>query len=243
MEKAFGIPRRVAAAKGCACVLLTLIGNAAVAANDSSATRTVQSEVAFQSWVERRDSGLVRQAYDFSCGLAALATLMNWHGVSVTEAELLAELGDTWRTQQRRISFADLATLARRRGFLAQGVAVPTESLKGLRRPAIVALRTEGRDHFSVLRAVSPDGVALLADPTWGHRRMAEWTFRRALEGASASASRARVAGSIPTQTSASASAAAGRLLLVGRPVLEDEIPVPGVKDWRWPVRIQPMRP
>ncbi|MEM9760322.1 MAG: cysteine peptidase family C39 domain-containing protein, partial [Pseudomonadota bacterium] len=134
MEKALGIPRRLAAAKGCACVLLTLIVNA-VAANDSSAIRTVQSEVAFQSWVERRDSGLVRQAYDFSCGLAALATLMNWHGVSVTEAELLAELGDTWRTQRRRISFADLATLARRRGFLAQGVAVPTESLKGLRRP------------------------------------------------------------------------------------------------------------
>ena len=185
----------------------------------------------------------MRQGYDFSCGLAALATLMSWQGVAATETELLAELGDTGEAAERKISFADLATLARRRGFAAQGVAVPTESLKGLRRPAIVALQTEGRAHFSVLRAVAPDGAVLLADPTWGHRRLAAWEFRRVFEVASAPrGGHSRVAstnGVIP----AAGTRSEGRLLLIGHPEAAGADRVPGVLDWRWPVRILPTRP
>ncbi|MEO1081431.1 MAG: cysteine peptidase family C39 domain-containing protein [Pseudomonadota bacterium] len=240
METFGGARRRFTAAKGCAGALLSLAGYAVVAA-DSGTPRTADPESVFQSWVERRDAGLVRQGYDFSCGLAALATLMSWQGVRVSEAELLAELGDSWRAENRSISFADLAMLARRLGFVAQGVAVPTESLKGLRRPAIVALRTEGRAHFSVLRAVAPDGAVLLADPTWGHRRVAAWAFRRAFEGASVDV--LGNAGPAPGEAAGSGAAAAGRLLLVGHPEIADTRPMPEVTDWRWPVQIQPLRP
>lgn len=153
---------------------------------------------AFETWIERRDRGVVRQERDFSCGLAALATLLSTTGGSeVTENELLGELlGDRAHTAHRvkesasriengGVSFADLARLARVRGREAFGVRITPAALQRLRSPAIVALQVNGRAHFSVLRGLDENGVADLADPTWGNRRLSSIEFERAfLSGA-----------------------------------------------------------
>lgn len=209
---------------------------------------------AFETWVERRDAGVIRQSLDYSCGLAALATVLSDLGTPVSEAELLSALfagpassqGDTPRrdadapvlsppaeapapgAEHRDISFADLARLARQRGFSALGIAAPLETLKKLRVPAIVAMDIDGRAHFSVLRAVAHDGAALLADPSWGNRRLAAWEFERyALSDA------AGEDGGRPLC----------RLLLLGpsdTPQADPGAARPAAPDWRWPVMLAP---
>lgn len=143
----------------------------------------------FETWVARRDSGVVRQAYDYSCGLASLATLFalrGWSGAS--EEALLRELLATGedvtqaRVTGRGVSFADLAGLAEKRGLQALGVEASTASLVRLRQPAVVALRVPGGTHFAVIRAVAEDGAVYLADPSWGNRWLSAWEFARRFE-------------------------------------------------------------
>lgn len=147
---------------------------------------SILSAEEFETWVERRDHGVVRQERDFSCGLAALATILSWSvGESVTESELLRELLVQLETSTPRsiaqggVSFADLARLAAGRGHSVLGVEVPVAAFTTLRRPAIVALQADGQAHFSVLRAVDEDKVVWLADPTWGNRRLSMRQFER----------------------------------------------------------------
>jgi predicted double-glycine peptidase len=145
----------------------------------------------FESWVQLRDHGVVRQERDFSCGLAALATLLAADGeAGITESVLLSELealhadAAISRIERGGVSFADLALLAQAHGRRAVGVQLPVSGLRRVRGPAIVALQVNGRPHFSLLRAVRPDGAVWLADPTWGNRRLSAPAFTRAFSGA-----------------------------------------------------------
>jgi predicted double-glycine peptidase len=160
--------------------------------------------VGFETWVARRDAGVVRQARDYSCGLASLATLFalrGWPGAS--EEALLSELltagdgGAQARITRRGVSFADLAMLASNRGLRALGVQASVTSLARLRQPALVALRVPGGTHFAVVRAVADDGAVLIADPSWGNRWLSAWEFAQRFEEVNGSGR--------------------GRLLLVGR--------------------------
>jgi len=139
---------------------------------------------AFETWTEQRDRGVERQSLDYSCGLAALATLMSLgNPVRVTERDLLVQLADLraapdWRViEDRGVSFADLARLAALHGREALGLAVETRALQALKGAAIVALDLGGQAHFSVLKAVYPEGGVWLADPSWGNRRLGAWEF------------------------------------------------------------------
>jgi predicted double-glycine peptidase len=132
---------------------------------------------------------VVRQARDFSCGIASLATLLRAWGIdAVTEAGLLRDLlADSERVSARRlaqrgVSFAQLANLARRHGFSALGIDVATMDLQRLRHPVIVALDVGVGMHFSVLRGITASGAVLLADPSWGNRWLSAWEFRRYYE-------------------------------------------------------------
>ncbi len=105
----------------------------------------------FESWLERRDRGVVRQRFDFSCGVASLATILtHYFGDPVDEQTLLRELseasGVTGREGQEHeggVSFADLARLAVARGYVARGLSVEQGDLSRLRTPDIVALRAQ----------------------------------------------------------------------------------------------------
>ena len=145
--------------------------------------------VSFETWVARRDAGVVRQARDYSCGLASLATLFALRGwPDASEEGLLRELvatgdgGAQGRVTERGVSFSDLARLAAGRGLSTVGIEASVASLARLRQPAVVALRVPGGRHFAVIRAVADDGAVLLADPSWGNRWLAAWEFARRFE-------------------------------------------------------------
>ncbi len=129
-----------------------------------------------------RDAGVVRQQRDFSCGTAALATLLTHYFLRPTsEAELLEALLATVGSDalhRHGVSLRALATLAEARGLAASGVAVRAEALDALRAPAIAWLAPRGQPHFAVLRGVSPAAVEL-ADPARGNVRVRRAAFER----------------------------------------------------------------
>lgn len=115
---------------------------------------------------------MVKQDYDFSCGSAALASILNgFYGVHVTEKDMLQAM-----PQDGAASFADLAEVAKKYGLKSAGLIIEYKRLLQLNIPTIVHLKYKGLDHFSVVRGVSTDWVWLGA-PSWGNRRLHKSQF------------------------------------------------------------------
>lgn len=129
---------------------------------------------------ERRFRETVRQQYDFSCGSAALSTLLTYHyGYPVSEQAVFAEMfqnGDRARIQRQGFSLLDIKMFLEHRGFQANGYEAPLEALTSARIPAIVLLKENGYSHFVVVKGVR-DGRVLVGDPAGGTRAMTREKF------------------------------------------------------------------
>jgi uncharacterized protein len=133
---------------------------------------------ASQSIKSRRDAGVVKQAYDYSCGAAAMATLLTY-GLAdpVSESEVLTEIIGRLASEQAAqveksgLSLLDLQQFAQRRGYRAQGFRIAADQVRRLSRPVLVFIRPLGYEHFAILKGVQGDRV-LLADPSQGNWRM-----------------------------------------------------------------------
>lgn len=129
-----------------------------------------------------RDAGVVRQLFDYSCGSAALATLLSTPTSPVTERDILHEVLDSLTDEQKAetmeagLSLLDLRQAAKRRGLRAAGYRVGPEFLKKLTRPVLVFVQPDGYRHFAVFRGVRGDRV-FLADPARGNVRYPIWRF------------------------------------------------------------------
>lgn len=139
-----------------------------------------------KSMKDLRDAGLVKQHFDYSCGAAALATILRYgFGEKVTEREILVQLFDLLSEEEKKISrkegfsLLDLQRVAQARGYKAQGFRLDAKYLPRLGGPVIVFIEPRGYKHFAVLRGVRGDRV-YLADPSRGNIRMPAPTF---LEG------------------------------------------------------------
>lgn len=158
-------------------IFLILISSLAFAAAPFPEHRAILTEQpAVKSWKAMRDAGIVKQHYDFSCGAASIATLLNrQYGLTYSEKEILEllskEAQETWKA-----SFADMQKIMPSLGFRAEGYAVSFEQLQQLRAPVIVYLRYRNNDHFSVLYGIDCETV-LLADPSLGHVSLSRTQF------------------------------------------------------------------
>ncbi|RZJ02065.1 MAG: peptidase C39 [Brevundimonas sp.] len=114
---------------------------------------------------------VVRQQYDFSCGSAALATLLRYHyGRDVDERavfEAMFAAGD--QEQIRRVGFSllDMKRYLEGHGYLADGFRLTLDDLEKGRAPAIIMVDTGGYRHFVVLKGMDADRV-LIGDPAVG---------------------------------------------------------------------------
>ena len=130
-----------------------------------------------------RDQNLVRQVKDYSCGAAALATLLSY-GLNdpVTEEQILsdlfAQLSSTDATARQKTGFSllDMQLVAQRRGYKAQAFRLAAQNLANLTGPVIVFIEPQGYKHFAVLRGIRGDRV-FLADPSRGNVRMPVYQF------------------------------------------------------------------
>lgn len=164
-----------------ATLALPWLGAAAAELPYSPGGARLQGQV--QSFTDLRDRGVVKQRYDYSCGAAAVATLLTYGlGDPVGEREILdwilADLSSDAEALLRKqgLSLLDLRRAIEARNHQAQGFRVRPGQLSLLRRPVIVFIRPHGYGHFSVLKGV--DGQhAYLADPSVGNWRMPLYRF------------------------------------------------------------------
>ena len=176
--------RRQATVTCCALIALGLVaaGSFARAANIDVGSG-MRIDVPLKSMKDLRDQGLVKQRFDYSCGAAALATILRYgFGDKVTERDILTELFDLLPEDEEGLrrkegfSLLDLQNVAQARGYKAQGFRIEPQYLAKLGGPVIVFIEPRGYKHFAVLRGVRGDRV-YLADPSRGNLRMPAYRF------------------------------------------------------------------
>ena len=143
---------------------------------------TMEFRLPVNSMIGRRFDTVVRQQYDFSCGSAALATLLRYH-YNDPQSEQTVFLG-MWRegdqAQIRKVGFSllDMKRYLAARGMSADGYRVTLDQIMKARTPGIALINFNGYRHFVVL--VGFEGRTLiLGDPSLGLRREDRAAFQK----------------------------------------------------------------
>jgi predicted double-glycine peptidase len=129
---------------------------------------------------QARLAGTLLQQYDFSCGSAAVATLLTHHyGYPVSEStvfEYMYRHGDQSKIQREGFSLLDMKRFLKAQGFEADGFEQPLDKLAEARVPAIVLINENGYQHFVVVKGLRDDRV-LIGDPANGTRAVPRLAF------------------------------------------------------------------
>jgi len=126
------------------------------------------------SLIGRRFETVVRQQYDFSCGSAALATLLRFHyeDPQNEQSVFLGMWNDGDRAQIRRLGFSllDMKRYLAARGISSDGYRVTLDQIANARIPGIALIDFDGYRHFVVVKGIEGRDV-ILGDPSLGLRR------------------------------------------------------------------------
>lgn len=142
--------------------------------------------VPVRSMMDQRFSGVIHQRYDFSCGSAALATLLRYHydfdvGEEAAFRGMWAK-GD--RAQIRRVGFSllDMKRWLASHGLSADGYKVPLDRIERTGVPGIALIAVRQYRHFVVVKGVR-GGEVLLGDPSTGITVMPRDQFEKVWNG------------------------------------------------------------
>ncbi len=142
--------------------------------------------VPVHSFLDRKFEQTVRQMHDYSCGSAALATLLTYaYHIPVTENAVFRDMithGDRAAIEKRGFSLLDLKEYLARHGLQSGGFRAPLSKLTQVGVPAIVLINHSGYHHFVVVRGVQ-DGRVLISDPSLGTRSIPEYRFDKEWNG------------------------------------------------------------
>lgn len=132
-----------------------------------------QNPVQVKPAIEQQFRGIVKQAYDYSCGSAALTTLLNGYvGEKLNERQTmdgLLKYGEYDRIVERRsFSLLDMKRFVTALGYNSGGYKGQFSDLQKLDKPAIVPIAYAGFKHFVVFKAYR-DGRVFVADPALGN--------------------------------------------------------------------------
>jgi uncharacterized protein len=126
-----------------------------------------------ESMQEARFRNLVRQHTDYSCGAAALATVLRYaYHLDVDEAVVIQGMlgvSDEALVKQRGFSLLDIKHYVEALGMRGRGYRIDEARLRSLRVPGLVLMDVRGFRHFVVLKQVH-GGTVELADPMLGNR-------------------------------------------------------------------------
>jgi len=125
-----------------------------------------------QPLAELHKDHLIKQAYDYSCGSAALAILLNYYlGENFKEQQVIRGLlnyGDVAQIKKRQaFSLLDMKKFVTALGYRSEGYRVDIQDLLEMNSPGIVPIKIFNYRHFVVFRGVY-NGHVFLADPWRG---------------------------------------------------------------------------
>lgn len=172
-----------------AVALLALAGSAPSAAQSSAVLPgeiaggfSVPVESFKQTMQRSRFRSTVQQQYDFSCGSAAVATLLTHHYATPTSEEeairAMFARGNQEKIRAEGFSLLDMKTYLAQRGFAADGFEATVEQIVQFGAPGIALIQDNGYRHFVVVKGVR-DGALLLGDPALGGRILSRAEFER----------------------------------------------------------------
>ncbi len=144
------------------------------------------ASVQVRSWRDIPFRTVVRQQYDYSCGSAALATLLTYHyGRPTTEAAAFQAMfadGDQGKIQKVGFSLLDMKRFLNARGIEAEGYRMSIDDFARTQQPAIVLIDQGRYRHFAVVKGVA-GGKVLVGDPALGLKIYPEAEFRKMWNG------------------------------------------------------------
>jgi hypothetical protein len=131
----------------------------------------VRPNIDVSTMVDRRFETVVRQQFDFSCGSAALATLLTHHygrPTSETEAfEKMWEVGDQERIKQLGFSLLEMKRYLEDIGMKADGFRLTLDRVEEIGVPGIALVEVRGYRHFVVIKGID-DRRVIVGDPSAG---------------------------------------------------------------------------
>ncbi len=130
--------------------------------------------VPVKSLVELRFKNIERQAYDISCGAAAMATLLKYYYQEDVREQSLVDamiaVGDKDKIQREGFSLLEMKRFAEQRGYVANGYRISdVQKLANLKIPYVALVNVRGYAHFVIVKGIA-DGEVFIADPAYGNR-------------------------------------------------------------------------
>jgi uncharacterized protein len=122
---------------------------------------------------EAKFRNTIRQKYDFSCGSAAVATLLTFqYNYPVNEQVVFEQMyahGNRAKINKEGFSLLDIKLYLESIGFDADGFRASLDQLQKADLPAIVLIEDRGYHHFVVIKGIRY-GRVLVGDPARGTR-------------------------------------------------------------------------
>lgn len=135
---------------------------------------------------ELRNANVIFQTQDFSCGAAALATLLRFgYGFDLDEEKVIRgmlQTADAEVVARDGFSMLDMKRYAESLGLRARGFQASADDLQRLKVPVLALLDIDGYAHFVLVRGMK-DGLVRLLDPAAGARSIPLQRFRESWNG------------------------------------------------------------
>jgi uncharacterized protein len=146
----------------------------------------VPVKLPIRSMRDIRYSSIVTQQFDYSCGAAALSTLLKYgYGIDIPETELIRRMmvfSTPEVVVKNGFSMLDMKKFVETIGLRGRGFRVNTDALYHLQIPVLVLMNIDGYEHFVIVKHAE-DGRIFIADPALGNRIVAEDDFAKTWNG------------------------------------------------------------
>ncbi|MDX9690331.1 MAG: hypothetical protein EOM37_04705 [Proteobacteria bacterium] len=137
-------------------------------------------DVPVVSWRDLPFSTVKKQALDYSCGSAALSTLLSYvYQTKTSEGSIfkaMFESGNKEKIRKEGFSLLDMRNYLKTKGFNAAGFKVKLDVIEKNKVPFIALIRENGYNHFVVVKSVK-GGRVLIGDPNRGNVILAREKF------------------------------------------------------------------
>ncbi len=142
--------------------------------------------VPVKSYKEIVFGDVYRQRYDFSCGSAALASLLTYHyKTPSTEQDIFKSMydkGDQAKIKEKGFSLLDMKTHLATIGLNSDGFKIDLQKIRKFGVPGITLVNFDGYMHFVVIRGMNEHSV-ILGDPSRGTMIMRYEEFQKYYQG------------------------------------------------------------
>ncbi len=139
-----------------------------------------------KSITEMRFIRVIKQEHDFSCGSAAVATLLTHHyNRAIDESDVFRVMfknGDQAKIRKEGFSLLDIRNYLGTLGYTSDGYTLTLDRIAELRVPGIALVNMHGFMHFVVIKGLRGQQV-LVGDPAVGLKVIPRAVFNAAWNG------------------------------------------------------------